>query len=579
MSHPLPTHLALAIAAAFATTAVHAAPTVTWTTVVNNGTAAPDTTTGARYFSYNQPSVNDQGLVVFRARARPPVGEGGGGGGGIGEPVRGIFTRDMSTPGAPVTTIASNQAPFDVVPQPNNTGGKFNEMPSFPRIDAQSNTIAFRGQSTPVFEYQTGVDPITGEPVTTKGGTSGVYTNPQGTLITGASLLGNVNNATYPANPDLSYFQVPGAKPGTRFDQFPGAPTVTGNTVAFKGNWTDTLTGVGQTGIYVRDVVASGGLAPVVKVASSGDSFQTGQAGSATAKFGSTAPPSASNGQVAFLGLDNEDAPTAGGIFLSSLSNPSSLMSLVRIGVNAVGNGISDTFKTIGEALSFDGRNIAFWGSWGNDTQKVTVNCPTDGNASLTAACKANDTNGKVGDGIYDFFVPANQGIFVVDIGTGAITMKARTGSEFDDFLFWNFSGAPDDAGSEDADQEAPRWRSNAFIAEDDFNTVFKAVTTRDTTGLFGNFGTSPDDTFTLAEVGMDGVLIDANAAGMTVTSLGIERDGFRNGWLAINAGMANADDSWSGIYITRIPEPSSLALAMGALLAAGATVRRRRMA
>ena len=574
MSHPLPTHLALAIAAAFAATAVHAAPTVTWTTVVNNGTLAPDTTSGARYFSYNQPSVNDQGLVVFRARVRPPVGAGGGG--GNGEPVRGIFTRDMATPGTPVTTIASNQSPYDVVPQPNNTGGTFNEMPSFPRIDAQSNTIAFRGQSTPVFEYQNGIDPLTGGPTTTKGGTSGVYTNPQGSLITGASLLGNVNNAIYPANPDLSYFQVPGTTPGTRFDQFPGAPTVTGNTVAFKGNWTDSATGVGQTGIYVRDVVASGGTAPVVKVASSGDTFQTGQVSSPTAVFDSTAPPSASNGQVAFLGLDNEAAPTAGGIFLSSLSNPSSLISLVRIGVSAVGNGISDTFKTIGEALSFDGRNIAFWGSWGNDTKQVTVSCSRDGNASLSAACFNNSVGG-LGD--YTFDVPANQGIFVVDTGTGAITMKARTGSEFDDFLFWNFSGAPDDAGSEDADQEPPRWRSNAFIAEDDFNTVFKAVNGRGTIGLYGNFGTELDDTFTLAEVGMDGGLIDPNAAGMAVTSLGIERDGFRNGWLAINAGMANADASWSGIYITRIPEPSALALAMGALLAAGATVRRRRKA
>ncbi len=574
MLHPLPTHLALAIAAAFATTAVQSAPTVTWTTVVNNGTAAPDTTTGARYFSYNQPSVNDQGLVVFRARARPPVGSGGNG--GSGEPLRGIFTRDMSTPGAPVTTIASNKAPFDQVPQPNNLGGTFNEMPSFPRIDAQSNTIAFRGQSTPVFEYQNGVDPNTGEPVTTRGGTSGVYTNPQGPLITGASLLGNVNNATYPANPDLSYFQVPGTTPGTRFDQFPGAPTVTGNTVAFKGNWTDPVTG-GQTGIYVRDVVASGGTAPVVKVASSGDTFQTGQVSSPTAVFDSTAPPSASNGRVAFLGLDNEAAPTAGGIFLSALSNPSSLLPLVRIGVTAVGNGISDTFKTIGEALSFDGRSIAFWGSWGNNTKQVTLNCPTDGNASLTAACRTNDTNGVAGDGIYTFAVPADQGIFVVDIESGAITMKARTGNGFDDFLFWNFSGAPDDAGSEDADQEPPRWRSNAFIAEDDFNTVFKAVNGRGTVGLYGNFGTELDDTFTLAEVGMDGGLIDANAAGMAVTSLGIERDGFRNGWLAINAGMANADASWSGIYVTRIPEPAMLALTLTGLLAVAARTRRRK--
>lgn len=573
MPHPLPTRLALALAVAFAGPAVHATPTLAWTTVVNNGTTAPDSASGARFFSYNQPSVNDQGLVVFRARARPPVGSGGG---GAGEPLRGIFTRDMSTAGSAVTTVASNQAPFDTVPQPNNTGGTFNEMPSFPRIDAQSNTIAFRGQSTPVLEYQVGVDGATGEPITTKGGTSGVYTNPQGTLVTGASLLGNVNNSVFAGNPDLSHFQVPGTAPGTRFDQFPGAPTVVGSTVAFKGNWTDPVNG-GQTGIYLRDTVAAGGASPVVKVAASGDTFQTGQGSNPTAVFGSTAPPSAANGKVAFLGLDNEAAPTAGGIFVSALSNPTSLMSLVRIGVSAVGNGISETFKAIGEALSFDGRHIAFWGAWGNQTKTVTLNCPTDGNASLAAACVANDNNGVARDGVYNFEVPVDQGIFVVDVETALITMKARTGSDFDDFLFWNFSGAPDDAGSPDSDQEAPRWRSNAFIAEDDFNTVFKAVNGAGVTGLYGNFGSDLDDTFTVAEVGMDGALIDPNAAGMAITSLGIERDGFRNGWLAINAGMANADASWSGVYVTRIPEPAMLGLVLTGLAAAGFRPRRRK--
>lgn len=576
MRNPSLAPLVLALMAGFAATAAHATPTFSWTTVVNNGTLAPDVTTGAQFFSYNQPSVNNGGLVVFRARARPPVGEGGGGGGGIGEPVRGIFTRDMSTAGSPVLTIASNTSPYDVVPQPNNTGGTFNEMPSFPRIDASSNAIAFRGQSKPVFEYQVGTDPGTGEAITTKGGTSGVYTNPQGPLVTGASLLGNVTNTVFPSNPDLSYFQVPGTTPGTRFDQFPGAPSVTGNVVAFKGNWTDPTLG-GQTGVYVRDVVANGGTAPVVKIAASGDSFDNGQGG--TSVFGSTAPPSAANGKVAFLGLDNEEAPTAGGIFLSALTNPGNLLSLVKIGVTAVGNGIADTFKTLGEALSFDGRYIGFWGSWGDDKRSVTVSCPTDGNAALKAACIAQDNNGIAGDGIYTFDVPANQGIFVVDIETSAITMKARTGDEFDDFLFWNFSGAPDDAGSEDADQEPPRWRSNAFIAEDDFHTVFKATRRGGVVGLYGNFGSDLADGFTVAEVGMDGALIDPAAAGMQVTSLGIERDGFRNGWLAINAGMANADESWAGIYVARVPEPSVLALALGGLLAAGAAARRRRQA
>ena len=568
MRGPVFTRSAMTLAVAFSVGAAQAALLSPWTTVVNNGTNAPDVANGAVYFSYNQPSVNDRGLVAFRARARPPVG-GASGAAGVGEPLRGIFTRDMSVAASPVVTIASNMGPYDIVPQPNNTGGTFNEMPSFPRIDAASNTVAFRGQSTPVLEYQVGVDPVTGEASTTRGGTSGVYTNPQGTLITGASLLGNVNNATFPANPDLSHFQVPGTTPGTRFDQFPGAPTVTGNTVAFKGNW------AGQTGVYFRDTVANGGTSPVVKIASSGDSFDNGQGG--TSVFGSTAPPSASNGKVTFLGLDNEAAPTAGGIFVSALSNPSNLLSLVKIGVTQIGNGISAVFKSIGEALSFDNRHIGFWGSWGSDTREVTVKCPTDGNQSLKTACLAQDTSGTVGDGIYTFAVPQDQGIFVVDIETGAITMKARAGQGqlFDDFLFWNFSGAPDDAGSDDADQEAPRWRSNAFLAQDDFNTVFKALS-GGVVGLYGNFGDELDDMFTIAQVGQDGATIDPAAAGMAITSLGLERDGFRNGWLAINAGMANADESWAGIYVARVPEPPMLMLAALALWAAGMQTRRR---
>jgi hypothetical protein len=90
---------------------------------------------------------------------------------------------------------------------------------------------------------------------------------------------------------------------------------------------------------------------------------------------------------------------------------------------------------------------------------------------------------------------------------------------------------------------------------------------------LYGNFG---NDVFTILETGMDGSLVDANASGMKITSLGIERDGFRNGWLAINAGMANAQESWSGVYVNRISEPSVgalMVLALGAL----ALSRRRR--
>jgi hypothetical protein len=73
--------------------------------------------------------------------------------------------------------------------------------------------------------------------------------------------------------------------------------------------------------------------------------------------------------------------------------------------------------------------------------------------------------------------------------------------------------------------------------------------------------------------------IVDAAAAGMQITSIGIERDGFRNGWLAINAGMANADATltMAGVYVAQVPEPPAVALTILALGVLGFTSRRRR--
>ena len=38
----------------------------------------------------------------------------------------------------------------------------------------------------------------------------------------------------------------------------------------------------------------------------------------------------------------------------------------------------------------------------------------------------------------------------------------------------------------------------------------------------------------------------------MRVTSVGIERDGLRNGWLAVAASMGDEENSWAGVYLTR---------------------------
>lgn len=535
------------------TTTATASSIFSFTTVANNGDFIPDS--NRNFNSYNQPSVNSYGLVVFRARSQ----------GGQGQPLTGIFTRDMADLINP-SPISSLTTRGSIVPDPNNTGATFNEFPSFPRIDINSNTVATRGQSQPVWTFS-----LNG--VETRVGTAGIYTNPNGQLITGASQLGNV--------PGFEYFQVPSAPTKTRFDQFPGAPSPTnGNIIVFKGNWTDLTAPVGQqskTGVYFRDVVANGGSAPVQLIADS-NTFIPGEA----VKFGSTAPPSAAGGKAVFLGVDNEESPTVGGIYLSSLlNNPTELENVVSIGglSNIVGSG---GLKAIGEALSFDGRNVAYWGAWGTETFSQIVSCPEEGNPELLNFCLEESENpdnpNAIGNGQFEFEILSNQGFFVTDTETLETRLIAQTGPEFATFLSWNFSGR---APGEEDEGELARWRSAAFVAVDGFNTLFKA-----TKGSIDNLGflqPSSDGIYlqlgdgtprtTIAETGMDGSVLDPEAAGLPITSLGIERDGFRNGWLTLTASMANDEDSWAGVYITRtstVPEPSNLSALLGASVAIG---------
>jgi hypothetical protein len=525
-----------------------------WTTVVNNGQVMPQST--KLFNAYNQPSINNRGLVVFRARSKGPQ-----------QPMRGIYAVDLLDPTHAVSVIASVA---NEVPQPNNIQyppgsgvlAKFKEFPSFPRIDAASDMAATRGQSQPVWNY------LLPDGTETSVGTSGVFATIGGTLLAGVNLLGNVAD---PKSGELVFpwWQVPGAAPGTRFDQFPGAASPSdGQFVAFKGNWTDTIALIGRTGVYYRSLTADGGESPVIRIADS-QMVIPGQESKVPLLFGSTAPPSASDGRVVFVGLDNEEAPTMGGIYLARIAPDSVLQTLVEIGDRVPGedddddddqsgNNGANRFNRIGEALSFDGRWVTFWGAWGSEVRKLLLTCPTDGNEDVIQYCNEQYPDG------FATTAPVHQGIFAVDTESGTVVALAKTGVVYDDFLFWNFSGSPGTGGDEGGDQEPPRWRSTSFAAIEGgpgcaFRAAFKVhLGTEDAVMVCD--GRDPDDAWTLVATGMPGTAIDPLApAGSAVSAVGIERDGMRGGRIAIVASMLDAvtGEAWAGVYARSLPPAS----------------------
>jgi hypothetical protein len=579
--------------------------TFDWATVVNNNDSMPtkgcelDSEKCRPFNSYNPPSVNEDGLVVFRARSRGGQGEtnghngaadddqnGNGSNGGSGtehgnQPVHGIYTRDMSVYGSSIIRILDRKTE---VPDPNNLGTTFVETPSFPRIDKNSATIATRGNHQPVWRYGEEGDE-------TRAGTTGIYTNPFRELITGASKLGNVS--------DFSFFEVPEPEfPGTLFEVFPGSPSVTkGNIIVFKGNYTGDRGG--ETGVYYRQLEneAAGGTSPVVMIANNTDTLIPGT----DTIFGSTAPPSAANERVVFAGFDNEDAPTLGGIYLAPLQPEPPLTTLVNIGGKVPGEAANNTFNNLGEGGAFDGRFVGFWGAWGAETRTLRLYCAEEGNKDRIAYCNQNlicaGTNEKLGDPnsictdktdpnygtscYQEKEVPVNQGFFVHDINTRRTWVATKTGTQFDDFLFWNYSGMTpcrggghSEEGSED-DGEPARWRSSAFVAVSGrgatFKAAFKAKTADFVDGVYTNavdgiyLGRWPGprgtvNIETLLDTTMDGQTLDPEAPeNSTILELGIERESLRGNWLTVNASLGiengSEEDGMAGIYLTELPK------------------------
>jgi len=540
---------ALVIAGSHATAQVPLS--LKWAKGANNTDSVPGNTDKV-FNSYNQPSINAAGYVVFRARSKGP------------NPVSGLYTRNLLA-GSAVTELLANRQ--TEVPFPNNTTyppddllASFNEFPSIPRISMWTNTVATRGNSQPVWTYLV-------DDADTRAGTTGIFLNPEGTLITGVNLLGAVPAPAVPVT-GLNYFPymaVPGAAPGTRFDVFPGSPAVAdGDRIAFKGNYTED--GVGKTGVFFRDPVGSNGTLPVQLIANTSTVIPNLPPEHATTTFGSTAPPSAAGDSMVFVGLDNEEAPTQGGIYLAPLVPNPALVTLVGLG-DPVPGETTGTFTSFGEVLAYDGRYVAFWGAWGTEKKTLWLDCPEDGNAAVLAYCAEH-----YGDN-YPVQVPVNQGIFVHDTQTSSTYQIARTGEDIADFVYWNFSGKPPGVGgSEEGDDgEPPRWRSSAFVAvtsgpNDTFTVAFKAR--KGTIDPVENNYLNPVDGIYLADrtsmtsvidTTMDGQAVDPAApAGSKVSAVGIEREGMRGRWLAVTASMLEpvSGEGMAGIYASRVFTP-----------------------
>jgi len=542
---------------------------VKWQTVVNNGDLMPTETCRAdpancrTFNSYNQPSLNAKKMVVFRARSK---------GGNGGEPVHGVYTKDMSHDG-PIVTVLDRDTE---VPQPNNLSAPFIEPPSFPRIDSVTDMIATRGNHKPVWEY------TLADGSDTKVGTTGIYTNPFGPLITGASKLGAVD--------EFYFFQVP-EFPGTPFDVFPGSPAVTqGSTIVFKGNYTVNQTS--KTGVYYRNLknhslvgTAGGGDKAVVLIANNTHTLIPGT----QTIFGSTAPPSAAKRQAVFAGFDNEENPSLGGIYLALLrsypiNKQPMLKTLVSIGSQVPDEPKNTRFNRLGEGVSFDGRYVAFWGAWGDETKIVRLYCPKEGNKDRAAYCMST-ASGSIQDAVgwyQEKPVPVNQGIFLHDINTRETVRIARTVTDFSDFVYWNFSGRSPEVGEGeegDEDGELARWRSASFLAvssqikrskhDTPYQVAFKARTgaldannsyQNPVDGIYLKNRSETSPFLTLIQTGMDGTLFDPKAVfvddengatvNLPVTEMGLERDGFRNGRLVINVSMGTEEAGWAGIYL-----------------------------
>ncbi len=185
----------------------------------------------------------------------------------------------------------------------------------------------------------------------------------------------------------------------------------------------------------------------------------------------------------------------------------------------------------------------------------IRLHCPAEGNRDRIAFCltQCPEPQGCSAK------APVRQGIFLHDID-GCTRAVAKAPRDFEDFVFWNFSGmVPGIGGGHEGgedDGEPARWRSSAFVAVSGTSTAFKAVTgNRVGVYLSEGPGLAP---VTVVDNRTDGQLLDPEApVGSTVVEVGLEREGLRGVWLAVSAKMAvkggTEEDGMAGVYLTEV--------------------------
>ena len=262
------------------------------------GSGEPAAEGTKRFNSYNQPAINKEGVVVFRARSRG----GEGGGPGQGEPERGIYMRNLAEQG-PLFVVFRRDG---TVPQPNNTTtGEHRPARSVQRVPVGAAHRRRIRHDRDARAVDAGVDLHADDGTETRTGTAGIYTSSaHGMPTTGASMLGDVYEGGVQTFP---YFQVPvhgdvpaGVPASTSSRARPRSPSAT--TIVFKGNFA--VDGVGKTGVFYRDIAAKRGKSPIELIASSFTKIPGSRR-----LFGSTAPPSAGGKYAVFAGYDNEQSP------------------------------------------------------------------------------------------------------------------------------------------------------------------------------------------------------------------------------------------------------------------------------